>query len=85
MTDNADDVLNEVIQLLNQFISENTEISASDHLMRDLGLDSVKVMELMMELEDHFDISIPLNSLPNVNTVSDLTLEISKLKEQQSS
>ena len=61
MTDNADDVLNEVIQLLNQFIPENTQISASNHLMRDLELDSVKVMELMMELEDHFDISIPLN------------------------
>ena len=50
--------------------------------MRDLELDSVMVMELMMELEDHFDISIPLNSLPDVNTVSDLAIEISKLKNQ---
>ena len=50
--------------------------------MHDLELDSVKVMELMMELEDHFDISIPLNSLPNVNTVSDLATEIEKLKAQ---
>jgi acyl carrier protein len=40
------------------------------------------VMELMMELEDHFDISIPLNSLPDVNTVADLASEITKLKSQ---
>jgi acyl carrier protein len=48
--------------------------------MRDLDLDSVKVMELMMELEDHFDISIPLNALPDVNSVAELASEIAKLK-----
>ncbi len=75
-------LLGEVVQLLSKFIEEKIEISGSHHLMRDLDLDSVKVMELMMELEDHFDISIPLNSLPDVNTVSDLANEIAKLKSQ---
>ena len=50
--------------------------------MNDLELDSVKVMELMMILEDHFDLSIPLNILPNVNTVADLASEIANLKSQ---
>tara|TARA_R110002096_G_scaffold115651_4_gene250357 strand:- start:632 stop:877 length:246 start_codon:yes stop_codon:yes gene_type:complete len=80
MTNSADAILDDVIKLLNQFIKQDTEITGSLHLMRDLELDSVMVMELMMELEDHFDISIPLNSLPEVNTVSDLATEISKLK-----
>ena len=82
MSNNSNALLNQVIQLLSRFIPEDTQICASSHLMKDLELDSVKVMELMMELEDHFDISIPLNSLPNVHTVSDLALEITKLKEQ---
>ena len=82
MTKAADAILEDVIKLLSQFIKIDIEITESQHLMRDLELDSVMVMELMMELEDHFDISIPLNSLPDVNTVSDLAAEISKLKIQ---
>ncbi len=82
MTNHADAILNDVIKLLSQFIKQDIEITESQHLMRDLELDSVMVMELMMELEDHFDISIPLNSLPDVNTVLDLATEISKLKNQ---
>ena len=77
--------LGEVIQLLEKFLPEDIVITESHHLMRDLELDSVKIMELMMELEDHFDISIPLNALPNVNTVSDLAIEITKLKTQSPS
>ena len=82
MTKAADAILQDVIKLLSQFIKIDIEINESQHLMRDLELDSVMVMELLMELEDHFDISIPLNSLPDVNTVSDLAAEISKLKIQ---
>jgi acyl carrier protein len=82
MTSDADAILGDVINLLSQFIKRDKEITGSQHLMRDLELDSVMVMELMMELEDHFDISIPLNSLPDVNTVSDLATEISKLKNR---
>ncbi len=82
MTNDADAILSDVIKLLSQFIKQDIEITESQHLMGELELDSVMVMELMMELEDHFDISIPLNSLPDVNTVSDLATEISKLKNQ---
>ncbi len=81
MPSNTDAILSDVKQLLSRFIKQDIEITDSQHLMRDLELDSVMVMELMMELEDHFDISIPLNSLPDVNTVSDLATEISKLKK----
>ena len=84
MTNQGDALLGEVVNLLSKFVEEKIEINGSHHLMRDLELDSVRVMELMMELEDHFDISIPLNSLPDVNTVSDLANEIAKLKAKQS-
>ena len=84
MTSHGEDVKTELISLLKQFTKTDMEITESLHIMNDLDLDSVMVMELMMELEDHFDISIPLNSLPNVNTVADLATEISKLKNQTS-
>jgi len=84
MASHSDDVKSELICLLKQFTKTEMEITDSLHIMNDLDLDSVMVMELMMELEDHFDISIPLNSLPDVNTVADLAKEISTLKDQTS-
>ena len=48
-------------------------------LVNDLGLDSVKVMEILETLEDSFDISIPINILPGVRTVKELAAEIQNL------
>jgi acyl carrier protein len=48
-------------------------------LASDLGIDSAQLMEVLLEVEDEFDISIPLNILPNVYTVKDLTDELQKL------
>ncbi|MFT4564790.1 MAG: acyl carrier protein [Gammaproteobacteria bacterium] len=33
----------------------------------------------MLEVEDEFDVSIPMNVLPNVVTVNDLMVELDKL------
>lgn len=81
MTADTDLIFNEVIKILTDF-TDNDELIQGDHrLLHDLELDSVKVMELMMLLEDHFDISIPLNVLPSVETVADLSHAIIKLKQ----
>lgn len=76
-----DSTLSEVIQVLTDFIENDEPINSNDRLLHDLELDSVRVMELMMLLEDHFDISIPLNVLPSVETVADLSNAIMKLKQ----
>jgi acyl carrier protein len=34
-----------------------------------------------MEIEDRFDISVPLNILPEVHTVRDLALQLEKLTQ----
>ena len=76
----VEEILSDVIPILKKFTKPDMEVTADNHLMHDLDLDSVKVMELMMELEDHFDISIPLNALPDVHTVAELASEIAQLK-----
>jgi acyl carrier protein len=47
----------------------------------ELGLDSLKVMKIIENVEDSFDISIPLNILPEVRTVKDLVVQIQKISE----
>lgn len=78
-----DDTLSSVITLLNTFIEESgkTTITADTDLVADLGLDSVQVMDLLLQIEDLFDISVPLNILPEVKTVNDLATQIHKLLE----
>ena len=47
-------------------------VSGDTDLVGDLGLDSLQVMELLMEMEDAFDISIPVNVMADVRTVGEL-------------
>ncbi|WP_211352733.1 acyl carrier protein [Luteibacter pinisoli] len=53
-------------------------IDASTELTGDLELDSLRVMDLMLAVEDEFDISVPINSLGEVRTVGDLASLIQK-------
>jgi len=54
-------------------IDENTELAEQ------LNLDSLQIMELILDVEDHFDISIPVSVLKDVKTVKDLVIQIEKL------
>jgi acyl carrier protein len=58
---------------------KNIELSESTALVADLGLSSLEVMEFIEKIEDHFDISIPLNILPDVNTIGDLAGKVREL------
>lgn len=55
-------------------------LSAATDLIADIGLSSLQVMELIEKLEDHFDLSIPLNILPNITTIGDLATSLHELK-----
>ena len=47
--------------------------------MTELGLTSLQVMTMIEQIEDHFDISIPLNILPDIRTVRDLAEQLAGL------
>ena len=55
------------------------EIGEDTDLLGDLALDSLQVMNLLLDIEDKFDVSIPVNILPDVKTVRDLALQIENL------
>jgi acyl carrier protein len=56
-------------------------ITASTNMVTDLQLDSFQVMEFMLEVEDHFDIAIDLESLSDIQTITDLATIV--IAEQQ--
>ena len=46
--------------------------TSRDHLVEDLALDSMRLVELLGRLEDEFDIIIPINGVTCIQTVADL-------------
>lgn len=56
---------------------------AGEARIRELGLDSVAVMDLVMAVEDEFDVAFPLDRLAEVETVDDLARVVRGLVEQR--
>jgi acyl carrier protein len=44
----------------------------ADAMLVDLGCDSVRVVELVAELEDRFDITVPLDQIARIRTVGEV-------------
>ncbi|MCL7073555.1 acyl carrier protein [Escherichia coli] len=57
---------------MTDLVENGVEIKPDSDLVNDLGLESIKVMDLLMMLEDRFDISIPINILLDVKTPAQL-------------
>ena len=75
----AQDILTDLYRLIEPFAKPGQDLNEETELVTDLKLDSVKVMNLMLQIEDHFDISIPLNVLPEVRTIKDLAGHVQEL------
>lgn len=68
----ADQVQGEVVELLQPFNPKGIELKPETDLSADLFMDSVAAMNLVMEIEDRFEIDIPISLLPDVNSLQDL-------------
>ncbi len=55
------------------------DVAGGADLSRELGLDSVQVMDLIMEIEDHLDISVPVELLADARTLDQLCAGIVRL------
>lgn len=53
-------------------------VTGDTELTGQLGMDSMQVMELIMAVEDKFDISVPIDTIAEVKTVRDFALQIQK-------
>ncbi len=51
---------------------EASEINEDAKIIDDLGADSIAVMEIVMELEEEFDVEVPTEDILNLLTVADI-------------
>ena len=83
MANQYDNIEAEIVGVLKARLPEGREISPQAGIARDLGLDSVAVMDFVMDIEDHFDISIPLDRITEVETVNDLSRAVEALLKEK--
>lgn len=80
MLSDYSDILQRLCHHLRQFTGPDVEITPQTDLINQLAIDSVKLLNLIMEIEDEFDISVPLNALTDVQTVHELANLIHQIK-----
>lgn len=66
--------------LTDQFDVEEDSITMETDIQQDLGADSLDVVDLVMSIEDEFEIEVPDEEIENVRTVADLVEYIEKNK-----
>jgi len=64
--------------MLREFLDDRRVPAANIDQLSDLDLESVQVMEFMLEVEDHFDIAIDVESFSNARTIQDLAQIVAK-------
>lgn len=72
-----------VIDVLKSVSRRPIEPTLASDLVADLGFDSLQVLEVVAELEDRFDVSIPLNDVPATRTVAQVVAEVARLVEER--
>lgn len=74
-----EEILEEIVSILKEALNPSVEITPATRLESDLAIDSLRAMEILAAVEDHFDITIPINILNEVQTVEDLVKQVEKL------
>ena len=73
------DIENGVLEVLKNVSRRPIEPTRDSDLVADLGFDSLQILEAIAELEDRFDISIPLNDVPAARTVAQVVAQVTAL------
>ncbi len=67
-----DEISARIIDLVERHNPKGLTILLETDLTEELEIDSVAAMDLVMEIEEEFDLNIPVNEVADLRTVGDL-------------
>jgi acyl carrier protein len=73
------DIFAKVVELIAPFNKKGVAILPGTSFADDLAFDSLTVMDFVAAVEDEYDITIPLNLLPDLETVQQVTDAVIKI------
>ena len=78
----TDLTVREIARAAETVLGRSLSVTAESDISRDLAVDSLALMNIVMELEERFDISIPLDRLSEVQSVGDLSSLIDNIRKK---
>jgi len=75
--------LEAIYEVLAPFNTKSLNLNEETSFTRDLDFDSLAVMEFVAAVEDRFDISVPMNILPDIETIGQLADAVQKIVEEE--
>ena len=76
------EIMAEICRLLQPFRQDDSAITGATVISKDLQIDSLAIMDMVMELEDRFDVTVPLNRVAEIHTVDELTDATAALRRE---
>jgi acyl carrier protein len=77
------DVMREICRQLAPYQAGEKPITGQTVIYNDLSIDSLAVMDIIMELEDRFDVFVPINTVAEIHTVDELAGAILRLQARR--
>jgi len=66
-------MINEIIGIIaEQLVIDAESIKPESEIIADLKADSLAIVEMLMEIEEKFGVSVPDEDVPNLKTVQDI-------------
>ena len=77
---NRDNVISVLTEMLQKLSDTNIELSEATAIVKDVGLESIQVIEYLCEVEDYFEIIINEEKVAQAETIGDLADVVRELK-----
>lgn len=71
---NPENVKTDLLEIIRPYLPEDvqlTEVSEEKHLINDLKINSAHIVDIVLDIEDKFDIMIDDDAIGEMNTVKD--------------
>lgn len=76
-------VFHKICSLLEPLNHKGVRLTRDTDLIADLEVDSVSVLDIVMDIEDNYDLSIPVNTISETRTIGELVDAIHSIKKAQ--
>jgi acyl carrier protein len=83
MTWTRETVRAELIKMFEGHANAEVAVTEGSHLVADLSIDSLGVMEVIADIEDRFKLTIPDEALREVDTIADVAHAIETRLERE--
>ena len=78
--DIGQDVMQEIFRLLAPYQIGGKGLTPQTVISTGLTVDSLTIMDVIMELEDRFDVTIPMNTVAEIDTIDQLAETLMRLR-----